>query len=148
MRAEADASDPQEREAAAARARIETLRNQLARLERSLAVKEDLLARRVAERDRLDTERSASQAAYTAIENHLRQARSDIGSRGERLRIIDPGIVPERPSAPNIPLNISAALLLGLLAPIVYLTLELSYQSQRSSARRSVLRVTGTGRDE
>ena len=28
------------------------------------------------------------------------------GFRGERLKIIDPGIVPERPSSPNLPLNV------------------------------------------
>jgi hypothetical protein len=38
-----------------------------------------------------------------------------------------------------------AALLLGLAASIVYLTLALSFQSQRSTVRRSKLRVGGTG---
>ena len=47
----------------------------------------------------------------------LREARGDAGYRGERLRIIDPGIVPERPSSPNLPLNLVAALLLGLVLP-------------------------------
>ena len=58
----------------------------------------------------------------------------DPGYRGERLQIIDPGIVPERPSAPNIPLRVMAALLLGLVVPVVYLTLELSYRTQRANA--------------
>ena len=125
----------------------ETLRKQLAQAEQDMTGKENLLALRMAERDRLDAERTASQAAYAAVETRLGQMRGDLGYRGEHLKIIDPGIVPERPSSPNTPLNVFAALLLGILAPIVYLTLELSYQTQRSSARRSALRVTGTGRD-
>ena len=61
--------------------------------------------------------------------------------RGERLRIIDPGIVPERPSSPNIPLNVLAALFLGLVLPVIYLTLQMSYQEQRAGSRRSVLQT-------
>jgi uncharacterized protein involved in exopolysaccharide biosynthesis len=148
LRAEQDAADPQERDAAAARGRAEILRGQVARLERDVAAQEDLLARRLAERDRLDAERTASQKAYSEIESRLIQVHGDIGYRGERLKIIDPGIVPEQPSAPNTRLNVLAALLLGLVAPVVYLTLELSYQTQRASVRRPALRVAGTGRDE
>ncbi len=147
LRAELDASDPQEREAAGARTRAETLRKQLAQAGQDMTEKENLLAQRMAERDRLGADRTASQTAYSAVETRLGQMRGDLGYRGEHLRIIDPGIVPERPSSPNIPLNVFAALLLGIVAPVIYLTLELSYQTQRSSARRSALRVAGAGRD-
>ena len=58
------------------------------------------------------------QAALAAMEARLREARGETGFRGERLKIIDPGIVPERPSSPNLPLNVAAALLLGLVLPI------------------------------
>ncbi|HUI77183.1 MAG TPA: hypothetical protein VLY24_04690 [Bryobacteraceae bacterium] len=50
---------------------------------------------------------------------------------GERLTIIDPGVVPERPSSPNVPLNVAAALLLGLVFPVAYLAVELSVRQQR-----------------
>jgi uncharacterized protein involved in exopolysaccharide biosynthesis len=145
LAAEQDASDPRQSDAAA---RLTTLRKQLAQVGQAMAAKERLLAQRVAERDRLDTERTASQTAYNAVEARLRQVRGDVGARGERLRIIDPGIVPEQPSSPNIPLVLVAALLLGLVAPVIYLTLALSYQTQRSSVRRSSLRMAGAGSDE
>jgi uncharacterized protein involved in exopolysaccharide biosynthesis len=103
-------------------------------VERDLIAKEELLARRMAERDRVDAERTASQEAYTTVETRLSQVRSDRGYRSERLKIIDPGIVPEQPSAPNIPLRVLAALLLGLVVPVIYLTLELSYRTQRANA--------------
>jgi capsule polysaccharide export protein KpsE/RkpR len=136
-------------EADAAEARAATLRKQLAEVDRDLAAKEELLGRRLAERDRLDSERTASQEAYTTVETRLNQVRADRGYRSERLKVIDPGIVPERPSAPNLPLRMFAALLLGLVIPVVYLTLELSYQTQRAQAVRPpaaarTLRATGT----
>lgn len=132
LRAEADAAAGNADQAAADRARAETIRKQLAQLERDLFAKEELLARRVAERDRVDAERTASQEAYAAVETRLSQARSDRGYRSERLKIVDPGIVPERPTSPNVPLRVLAALLLGLVVPVIYLTLELSYRSQRA----------------
>ena len=73
----------------------------------------------------MEAERKAVQAALTAIgDAAARSARRDAGYRGERLKIIDPGIVPERPSSPNLPLNVAAALLLGLVLPILWLTLR------------------------
>jgi len=120
LRAEADGSES-----------AGTLRKQLAQVERDLAAQEELLARRMAEHDRVASERSASQEAYAAVEARLNQVRAGLGYRSERLKIIDPGIVPEQPSAPNIPLRVLAALLLGLVVPVVYLTIELSIRTGR-----------------
>jgi uncharacterized protein involved in exopolysaccharide biosynthesis len=55
--------------------------------------------------------------------------------------------VPERPSSPNLPLNVAAALLLGLVLPILYLTLALSYQEQREGGRRTGFHAVAKGRD-
>jgi len=132
LRAEADASDGPAGDVGSP-ARAETLRRQLAQVERELTAKEELLARRMADRDRLDSERTASQEAYATVETRLSQVRADRGYRSERLKIIDPGIVPEQPSAPNIPLRVLAALLLGLVIPLIYLTLELGYRTQRAA---------------
>ena len=122
------------KQAGNARARLEEMRKQLQTLDRQSAERGKLLAARLAHRDKLEAERKAAQAALTAIENRLREARGDAGYRGERLKIIDPGIVPERPSSPNLPLNLAAALLLGLVLPILYFTLEMNYQEQRAAA--------------
>ncbi|MFN7997186.1 MAG: hypothetical protein U0Q18_26460 [Bryobacteraceae bacterium] len=146
LRAEMDGAPPND--GSSTRNEAAQLKKQIAEIDRDLAAKEELLSRRLAERDRLDAERTASRTAYSAVETRLRQTRSDLGSRGERLRIIDPGIVPEKHSSPNVPLNVFAAILLGIIAPVVYLTLAMSFQGQRSQARRSALRVAGTGRDE
>lgn len=121
-----------------AQTRAEEIRKQLDALDRQEAEREKLLAARTAHRDRLDAERKAQQAALSAIQGRLGQARGDAGSRGERLRIIDPGIVPERPSSPNIPLNIAAGLLLGFTLPVLFFAVEINFQELRLRAHRGL----------
>jgi uncharacterized protein involved in exopolysaccharide biosynthesis len=113
-----------------ARARLEQMRRQIQSLDAQNAGRERRLAMRQAHRDKLEAERTAAQEQLDAMDTRLREARGEAGFRGERLRIIDPGIVPERPSSPNIPLNVAAAMLLGLVLPVVFLTLRMSYQER------------------
>jgi uncharacterized protein involved in exopolysaccharide biosynthesis len=121
-----------------ARTRAEAIRKQMESLDRQEAEREKLLAARTAHRDQLQTERKAREAALNAIESRLTQARGDAGYRGERLTIIDPGIVPERPSSPNVPLNIAAALLLGFTLPVLFFAVEINFQELRLRARRGM----------
>jgi uncharacterized protein involved in exopolysaccharide biosynthesis len=131
-----------------ARARLLELRKQLQDLDRQGAEREKLLATRQAHRDQLDADRKAGQEALAGIDERLRDARGETGFRGERLKLIDPGIVPERPSSPNLPLNVAAALLAGLVLPILYLTLEMSFQERRAAQSRSGYRAVVRSRDE
>src|SRR6202012_4916328 len=109
-----------------AHTRGEALQRQIKALDKKTAANEKLLGERQANRDRADVERKAAEAQTAALQTKLVQARADAGSRAERLRVIDPGIVPERPSSPSWPLNLAVALFLGLLLPMLYLALELS----------------------
>jgi len=131
------------RQAANAKARLEQLRVQRQTLARESAERDQLLAMRLAHRERLEAERKAAQAQLTASENQLREARGGSAFRGERLKLIDPGIVPERPSSPNVPLNVVAAFLAGLVLPILWLTLRFgaaeSAAARSASARRAQL---------
>jgi uncharacterized protein involved in exopolysaccharide biosynthesis len=113
-----------------ARARLEQMRRQIQSQDSKNAERERQLATRLAHRDKLEAERKAAQAQLAAMDSRLREARGESGFRGERLKIIDPGIVPERPSSPNIPLNVAAAMLMGLVLPIVFLTLRMSYEER------------------
>ena len=80
------------------------------------------MARRGAARDALQNERTVAQATFESAEKHLDDLRATAGSRGDRLRVMDPGIVPERPSSPNVPLNVAAGLLFALVASLMYLS--------------------------
>ena len=131
-----------------ARARLAEMRKQIQDLDRQGAEREKLLATRQARRDQLEAERKAGQAALTGMDVRLRDARGETGFRGERLKIVDPGIEPERPSSPNLPLNVAAALLAGLVLPILYLTLEMSFLDRRAALTRSTFRAVSKARDE
>jgi uncharacterized protein involved in exopolysaccharide biosynthesis len=126
-----------------AKARLEQLRGQRQTLDREAAEREKLLSVRLAHRERIEAERKAAQGQLVASENQLREARGGSAFRGERLKLIDPGIVPERPSSPNIPLNVAAAFLAGLVLPILWLTLRFgaaeSAEARSATARRAQL---------
>jgi uncharacterized protein involved in exopolysaccharide biosynthesis len=120
-----------------ARLREAGLRRQLDALKRQAAEREKLLSTRMAHRDRLDAERKTALAALAGIENRLRETRSDAGYRGERLKVIDPGVIPESPSSPNVPLNTAAGLLLGFAIPLIYLTLSMGAHDRRDAVSDS-----------
>ena len=130
------------RDESEAQSRMAELRREIDDLDKQAAARERLLGLRMAHRDQLEAERKAAQAAYSTIEARLTQARGDAGYRGERLKIIDPGVIPERPSSPNLPLYLFAALLAGLALPVFYFAVEINFreagfQEGRPHARRS-----------
>ena len=125
-----------------ARTRLDELQREIDNLDRQVAEKEKLLAERLTRREHLEAERKSDQAAWTAVETRLRDTRNDLSYRGERLTVIDTGVVPERPSSPNLPLNIAVAALLGLLFPLVYLALALNFEQHQNSGRDVVEALT------
>jgi uncharacterized protein involved in exopolysaccharide biosynthesis len=91
----------------------------------------------------MDRQRRIAQDQADAAARRLQEARAVIGFRGERLKIIDAGIVPERPSFPNIPLNAAAAFLLATLCSLAYLTLAFAIARRTRTPERPQLRVAG-----
>jgi uncharacterized protein involved in exopolysaccharide biosynthesis len=72
--------------------------------------------------------------AQTGAEAQTRRAgdiQAAAGGRGDVLTIIDPGIVPQRPSSPNVVLNAIVALFVALVLSLLYLVLSFG----RSRAR-------------
>jgi uncharacterized protein involved in exopolysaccharide biosynthesis len=131
------------REEGETQSRVSELRREIDDMDKQGAAREKLLGTRLAHRDQLDAERKTAQAAYSTIQTRLTQARGDAGYRGERLKIIDPGVVPERPSSPNLPLYLFAALLAGLALPIFYFAVEINFreagfQEEKPRTRRSL----------
>jgi tyrosine-protein kinase Etk/Wzc len=112
----------------AAQARSALIEKRLQELNRDIQQKSATLAARNAKRDLLQTELKVAQAQYEAGSSRVRELRATAGTRAEQLRVIDPGIVPQRPSSPNIPLNVGAAVLLALVSSIVYLSVAFVYR--------------------
>lgn len=85
--------------------------------------------------DVAQAQRSAARLAFESAEKRLEDVRSLSGSRGERLTVIDQGVVPERPSWPNIPLMVLAALIIAIAGSLLYLTFEFNYRLEKSTPR-------------
>ena len=115
----------------AAQARAGVLDQRLRELTREIQEKSRLLGRGKADRDALEAELTAAQTVYDADTTRVRELRATAGSHAEQLRVIDPGIVPERPSSPNVSLNVGAALLLALISSLVYLSVAFAYRRRR-----------------
>jgi polysaccharide biosynthesis transport protein len=115
------------------RARAAELEKRAAELEKRIEENSAQASRWNADRQKLDADVKMAQTASESSAARLRDMRATAGTRGERLRVIDPGIVPQRPSSPNIPLNVLAALLLTLVALAAYLTVSFSYYRRRAA---------------
>jgi uncharacterized protein involved in exopolysaccharide biosynthesis len=117
---------------AGARARIAAIEQQdeamAGRIRKESAQVEQLKARR----EQLDAEQKAARAETETTKTRLNEARASLAYQGERLSVLDPGIVPERPSFPNVPLNIAVAFVLSLTGSLLWI-------AWRSSGHRSEL---------
>jgi uncharacterized protein involved in exopolysaccharide biosynthesis len=122
-------------------ARIEVLRKELDSVTRSIKEKGTAVAKRTARVERLGADSRSARAVYDTAMARWNEAQSSAGNRGERLKIIDPGIVPQRPSSPNIPLNVSAAVFIAGIAALLYVSVRFVLESRdRADARRAAYR--------
>jgi uncharacterized protein involved in exopolysaccharide biosynthesis len=112
----------------AARARAALLEKRSQLLEHTLTEKTAALAARTAQRAALETELKVAQTSYETVSARLHEYQASAGTHAEQLRVIDPGIVPEQPSSPNIFLNVAAALLLAFVSSLVYLSFAFVYR--------------------
>jgi uncharacterized protein involved in exopolysaccharide biosynthesis len=120
---------------AAERARILELQSQDGQLKDLLSQKELALEDLGYARDSLDAELKAARTGAEAAQTKLDEAQASAAFRGVRLRVLDPGIVPQRASFPNTPLNLIVALAFSLAASITSLAIRFGYQRlQRSNA--------------
>jgi len=111
----------------ALRARIVSLEAQARVLGKSAGEKTTELEARKLRREFLDVELRSARADYELARTKVSDAQASAAYRGERLEIMDPGIVPQRPSSPNIPLNLMLALLLSVIASLTYLAVCFGY---------------------
>lgn len=79
----------------------------------------------------------AARISAEGAESRLRELAAAHG-RGERLELLDPGVVPERPSSPNLPLNVLVACSLALLFSLGYLTVSYGLAAPRAAEAPAV----------
>ncbi len=141
--AEADLADLQARskesgylreQADSVRARVDVLKRRLFDLQNTITASARTLSQRTTHAEQVQTDLKSAEAAYEAASRRVLDMEAAAGTRGERLRILDPGVVPERPSSPNVPLNVFAAVLAAIVASLVFVTMQFVYR--RAAPRR------------
>jgi capsular polysaccharide biosynthesis protein len=125
-------------EITATRTKIQDLENQDRELLQALKVKGDLLEDLRRKRDAVDAELKSARADEEVENTKLSDLKSSSAARGVRLKILDPGIVPRRPSFPNLPLNLAVAFVLSLAASIGYVAIRFAYDRTRDPLREPV----------
>lgn len=130
---------------AGAKARRKQLDAERSSLEKRIAEKSAALAAMDVRKDNANAELTNAETLYRDLEKRESELSASAGLRTEQLRIVDPGIVPERPSFPNPPLVIAAAFLLSALTSAVWLTLQFGFARQKGRVEPVELRVARSG---
>ena len=131
--------------AAGARARLGALATDTAALAKQVAEKSALVARLRARRERANDELRSAQDAFETARRVNDEAIAGYRFRTEQLRIVDPGVVPQRPSFPNLPLAVVSAVLIAAVLCLVWLTLQFGLARRSETPARAGLRVAGGG---
>jgi len=139
---ETDPSDDSGR----SRARSEILKRRIGELIQAIDQKRAELAQQTVREQGLEAALTSARAAYDAASQRLTDLRVSRGSRTEWLRVTDPGIIPQRPSSPNVPLILIGAVLLALFGSLLYLTLSFSL-TREPRRYHPPLRMTSHGAD-
>jgi capsular polysaccharide biosynthesis protein len=127
----------------ASRRRSDRLQAEVDALETSIAAKAKALAERNARIDTLTGEYKEVQAASQDAASRLKGIESVTGFRSERISLLDPGFVPEKPSFPNVPLNLFVALTLAMMVSLVYLTAEFAFREKAETVVQRLPKVVG-----
>ena len=117
----------------AEKAQITSLEKQLRDVALEIDAKSKLLEKRKHNRELLEKEVQSAQAQVEAARNRNNDIFITESFRGERLEIIDRGVLPEKPSSPNVPLNVALALLASIIGTGLYSAIAFT------SRRRSLL---------
>jgi uncharacterized protein involved in exopolysaccharide biosynthesis len=117
---------------AASRARVKQIEQADRELGQSLTAKTLILEKRKHYREVLDLEHQSARTQYELATNRYNDTIASAAFRSERLEIIDPGTLPERPSSPNVPLNLVIAFFAALFSSIAYVALTFSFSRLRS----------------
>jgi polysaccharide biosynthesis transport protein len=119
------------REAGAMRARVASLEAQALALAKSSDDETATLEGRRQRREPLDNELRVARSDYEVAKNKLAEVQASSAYRAERLEIMDPGVIPQSPSSPNISVNVMLGALVSLVLSLAYLALSFGYSRAR-----------------
>ena len=127
------------------RAGVVALTGDIAAIERDLDTKSALLAALRARRQGADDRLRTAEDTFERAAKHGDEAAASAMFRTEQLRIVDPGIVPQRPSFPDLPIAAISATAIAAVACLAWLTIQFGFRRQRGQPARAGLMVAGSG---
>jgi len=127
------------------RAGVAALTADIGSMQRDLDANSAALAALRARRQRADNRLRSAEDAFERAAKRADEASASAMFRTEQLRVVDPGIVPQRPSFPDVPLVVISAVAIASMVCLVWLTLQFGFQRQREQPARAPLRVAGSG---
>lgn len=135
-----------DREFAQAQARAEAARKNLyaakaSEIAAEIAADRKLLASRSGSLSLASAELDSARKELENLQSHVRDLNAMAGSRGERMRIIDPGVAPRRPSSPNVLFSTIAAALLAACLGAAWLALRADEPRPRPAVVRNAQRL-------
>jgi len=116
-------AEKDEARATGLRARVDSLEKQDADLSRRIDTLTGEISNRQARTGEFDERVRVASLGLETAERRLREFQAATGTRSEQLRVIDPGVVPQKASFPLIGLNLALAVGVALLGCFVYLAL-------------------------
>jgi uncharacterized protein involved in exopolysaccharide biosynthesis len=131
--------------AAGARARQAALDASRAAVEHEAAQKDEAVAELRARRETAEAALSSAESKFKELQGRVNEINASAGLHTEQLRIVDPGIVPQRPSFPDIPLILAAALSLSFVAAFTLVSLQFGMSRRRVPPARVELKVARGG---
>jgi uncharacterized protein involved in exopolysaccharide biosynthesis len=127
------------------RAGVASLAAEIAAMQRDLDAKSATLAALRVRSQRAESRLRGAEDTFDRAAKRGDEASASAMFRTEQLRIVDPGIVPQRPSFPDTPLVLASAIAIAMLGCLVWLTLQFGFMRQREQPARAPLRVAGSG---
>ncbi len=128
-------------QARAAAARRDHYAAREAQIASEIAADDKLLATNSAALTTASAELDSSRKELESIQAHMRDLTAMAGTRTERMRIIDRGVAPRRPSSPNVLFSTIAAALLAACLGAAWLALRADEPRPRPAVIRNAQRL-------
>jgi capsular polysaccharide biosynthesis protein len=109
-------------------ARIRDLERQLAELTEFLSKNVPSVEKLKRREEAMEAELHAARTEEEGAAGRLREIQSSSAVRRMRIKLLDPGIVPQRPSSPNLPLNLAVALMISLIGTLGWLVVRFAHR--------------------
>ncbi|HLH42252.1 MAG TPA: Wzz/FepE/Etk N-terminal domain-containing protein [Bryobacteraceae bacterium] len=128
-----------------ARARVSVLEEGLAALQKNLDAKSAALAAYRERRRRANDDLVNAQETFNTAQKREYDVYNVVTFRTGQLRVVDPGIVPQKPSFPNLPLAVLSAAILSAGACLIWLTAQFGLATRKRHSLPAGLRMAGSG---